>query len=132
MSSTKQPPQGSRVLAVVGSREFCDPDLVKAWVTENHGHFDWFVSGGAGGPDQWGQEAWVAARGNESHTIYLPDWNRYRKGAGFVRNQKILQAATFVACFWDGDSMGTLDDIGLAFGHVVPANVYVRFRPIQE
>jgi len=44
----------------------------------------------------------------------LPDWDKYRKSAGFIRNQQIIDACTFVLAFWDGKSKGTKDTIDKA------------------
>jgi len=38
----------------------------------------------------------------------LPDWNRYGKGAGHVRNKLIAERADLVLLAWDGTSKGTL------------------------
>ena len=63
------------------------------------------VSGGAKGVDSIG-EAWA-----KSHNIqiqqYKPDWKRYGRGAGIVRNKIMIEASDYVFIFWDGISKGT-------------------------
>ena len=39
---------------------------------------------------------------------------RLGRGAGFVRNRAIVEAANVVVAFWDGRSRGTAHTIGLA------------------
>lgn len=40
---------------------------------------------------------------------YPADWDRYDKGAGFIRNTEMAQDATHGLGFWDGSSNGTND-----------------------
>ena len=105
-------------LAVVGSRSFkynfkariealyliCDR-IEKHKITH-------LVSGGAAGPDQWGEEA--AGNYHLSQTIYKPDWETYGKSAGFRRNYDIINEANYVLIFWDKTSKGTEHDIKLS------------------
>ena len=42
------------------------------------------------------------------------DWAHLGRGAGFVRNRAIVEAADVVVAFWDGRSRGTAHTIGLA------------------
>lgn len=113
-------------LAVVGSREFPDEEMVKLWVLENHSKFTHLISGGAGGPDRWAEQAWRSVRGEEGLIIIPADWDRYKKAAGFVRNVRIVRDADFIVVFWSKLSSGSLDDIGLAIGSEKPMNFYSR------
>ncbi len=63
------------------------------------------ISGGAKGADTIAEE-WAKARGVPI-TQYKPDWKKYGRGAGIVRNKKMVLAADFVIAFWDGASKGT-------------------------
>ena len=38
---------------------------------------------------------------------YKPDWKRYSRGAGIVRNKSMVETADLVIIFWDGISNGT-------------------------
>lgn len=114
------------ILAVVGSRDFPQPDMVTKWVRENAESFTSFVSGGAEGPDDLAHRAWLETIGPGHDKIFKADWKRYGRGAGFLRNIKIIDAATFVVCFWTNHSSGTLDDLGLLFNCGKPFNLYVR------
>lgn len=63
------------------------------------------ISGGAKGVDsiaeEWGRFRKLPI---EQHK---PDWAKYGKGAGIVRNKEMVLAADFVLIFWDGESKGT-------------------------
>ena len=47
--------------------------------------------------------------------LVLPaDWNKYGKGAGFIRNKDIWDNADFGVAFWDGESKGTAHSFNIA------------------
>lgn len=101
-------------LAVVGSRTFNDYDLLKSYLDKIHERepITYIVSGGAKGADSL-SERW--ARENNIETIiFLPDWNKYKKAAGFIRNKDIINESDKVIAFWDEISKGTLSSINLA------------------
>ena|ERR1700722_254124 len=43
--------------------------------------------------------------------LFPADWKKYGKGAGFIRNQQMVDAADAAIFFWDGVSRGTSDCI---------------------
>lgn len=71
------------------------------------------ISGGASGADAFGEE-YAAAHGLPV-TQFKPDWKRYGKVAGPIRNREMLQYAlkeqAVVIAFWDESSHGTRDMI---------------------
>ena len=98
-------------VGIVGSRSFTnykkfEQVLDKYFENKN---VNMIVSGGARGVDS------MAARYAKEHKIslteYLPEWDRYGKRAGFLRNTTIVENSDLVIAFWDGRSRGTLDDI---------------------
>lgn len=105
-------------LAIIGSREFdnwnllddtlCDYFLGRddAW------RFNEIVSGGAKGADSLGAK-WAKEQ-KIKLTEFLPDWDRFGKRAGFLRNEDIVKASDFVLCFWDGVSRGTGNSLSIA------------------
>ena len=105
-------------LSVVGSRSFKDNATAMieavAIISNVIERYDitHFVSGGAAGPDKWG-EATAAGYGISS-TIYKPNWDKYGKSAGMRRNVDIINDSDIVLIFWDGKSKGTSHDIMLA------------------
>ncbi|MDD5151798.1 MAG: DUF2493 domain-containing protein [Flavobacterium sp.] len=67
------------------------------------------VSGGALGVDTIAEE--YAENINIGTDIYLPDWKKYGKSAGFIRNKDIINNSDMTIAFWDGKSKGTLNSI---------------------
>lgn len=63
------------------------------------------VSGGARGIDSCAKE--YAISHGITITEFLPEYNKYKKGAPLKRNIKIVQYADEVLAFWDGKSKGT-------------------------
>ena len=70
------------------------------------------LSGAARGADYLG-ERYAAARGLivERHPAR---WERYKRGAGHVRNEEMAELSDLVICFWDGKSRGTKSMIDCA------------------
>ena len=67
------------------------------------------VSGGAFGADKLAERY---AKEKEIETlIFLPDWKKYGKTAGFVRNTHIINNADLVVAFWDEQSKGCEDSL---------------------
>jgi len=99
------------VVAVVGSRSFGDYDLLRNTLDAIPDKTE-IVSGGAIGADELGER--YAREHNIPITIFLPDWKKYRRAAGPIRNRLIVDAADHVIAFWDGESRGTLSGINLA------------------
>ena len=101
-------------IAIIGSREFNDYSLLEETMTElSTTNFPptHIVSGGAKGADTLG-EKW-ANENNIETIIFLPDWSKYGKQAGFIRNVDIIKNSDFIVAFWDGESKGTLHSINL-------------------
>jgi hypothetical protein len=99
--------------AVIGSRSYNNKEQLNrtlSFFIKNKG--DVVVSGGAAGADKLGAE-WAIEKGFEVKE-YIPDWDKYGKGAGFRRNADIINDSDMVICFWDGISKGTANSIGLA------------------
>jgi len=70
------------------------------------------VSGGAKGADTLAEQ--FAKENNLPVKIFKPDWAKYGRGAGPVRNKQIVEYADKVIAFWDGESKGTKSSIDLA------------------
>jgi predicted Rossmann fold nucleotide-binding protein DprA/Smf involved in DNA uptake len=102
------------VVAIVGSRDYPWPENVEIavqYLCETHPGWS-LVSGGARGVDSWAALA-AMARGVEVTEI-IPDWNRFGRSAGMIRNREIIARADVVIAFWDGRSHGTKNSIDLA------------------
>jgi len=110
------------IMAVVGSRNFTDRELIYQWIAMNMP--DKIVSGGARGADSIAEE--IAFQLDIPFESYLPEWRRYGKAAAFIRNQKIVNAATELAAFFgpQGPTAGTSDAIALARLRNIPVHVF--------
>ena len=95
---------------VVGSRNFDDYEYMKSIL-------HWFeasciISGGAKGADT------LAKRYADENDIkcieFKPNWDKYGKKAGFLRNRQIVDMSDAVVAFWNGTSPGTKHTIRLA------------------
>ena len=88
-------------IAIIGSRDLHIDNLgdyLPDGVTE-------IVSGGAKGIDS-DAEAYSMVN-NLKMTVFLPDYNRYKRGAPIIRNKQIVDYSDEVIAFWDGISKGT-------------------------
>ena len=94
-------------IAIVGSRKITPPNL-EEYVSE----CDEIVSGGATGVDRYAAE--FAKKKSLILTEFLPEYERYGRGAPIVRNKKIVDYADKVIVFWDGKSKGSLSVIKYA------------------
>lgn len=99
-------------LAIIGSRSFSDYELLKENVLKSFPNVLLIVSGGAKGADKLGEK--LADELGLKTEIYLPDWARYGKGAGLVRNELIIKNSEGVIAFWDGLSKGTKKSIEIS------------------
>lgn len=97
-------------LAIAGGRDFQNYALLETIC--NQLLFDTVVSGGAKGADSLAEKyAWQYKK---KLCIFLPDWNKYGRRAGLIRNKEIVSNADGVLVFWDGKSRGTQHTINLA------------------
>ena len=116
-------------IAIVGSRNWkhmdfsCDIICDLLHGRENEENF-YIISGGAIGIDT---QAEILAKKYHIETIIIkPEWNKYGKSAGFIRNKLIINEADYIIAFWDGKSKGTKHDIDLAIESKKPIDIYIR------
>lgn len=98
-------------LAIIGSRSFSSYNDLDIAIKDLNFDLALIISGGARGADQLA-ESWANAKKIAFKAI-LPQWKKYGKGAGIVRNQLIVEEADFCLIFWDGESLGTKSTIAL-------------------
>lgn len=113
-------------VGIVGSRTFNDYELLKNTMDKLSTllKISHVVSGGANGADKMGEQ-W-AKENNIPTIIFIPDWKKYGKRAGFLRNEDIIKESDVVIAFWDGISHGTKHDIDLAKAANKPIKI-IRF-----
>ena len=97
------------VIAIVGSRDFNDYELLKAEM--NKVEIKKIVTGGAKGADQLAEN--YAREHNIPVVVFKPDWKLGRH-AGVLRNRLIVENSEAVIAFWNGQSKGMLSTINHA------------------
>lgn len=102
-------------IAIVGSRTFNDYNLLKSFIDSKLVSMELsplcIISGGAKGADSLGER--YAEEYHIEKTIFIAEWDKYGKSAGFRRNVDIIKACDVCFAFWDGQSKGTKHDIEL-------------------
>ena len=88
-------------IAVIGSRNI-EPENIGDYLPKDISEI---VSGGARGVDLKARE--YAEEHNIKLTEFLPEYNRYKRGASLKRNIQICEYADKVLAIWDGKSRGT-------------------------
>jgi len=102
-------------LIIAGSRTITDGLWVSSELDRlTHGGRDIeaVLSGGARGVDRLG-EAWAVGH-DIPVEVFLADWDRYGRSAGYRRNELMAAHADALAAFWDGTSRGTKHMIEIA------------------
>lgn len=84
-------------IAIIGGRDFQDYDRLCKVMEAIKTPINMVISGGAIGADSLGAR-WADEHGVDKE-IFLPDWERLGKRAGFLRNQQIIDAADGVLAF---------------------------------
>ena len=104
-------------VAVIGSRGLHVDDLRQYLPKETTE----IVSGGAKGIDS-DARAYAQAHGIPLKE-FLPEYQKYGRGAPLKRNLLIIEYADVVLAFWDGESRGTIYVIDHCRKMNVPVNV---------
>jgi len=103
-------------IAIVGSRSFSDYNLLKksmnSFIKDSSISITHIVSGGAKGADSLAHQ--YANENNLQMIVFKPDWKKFGKRAGIVRNSDIIENADIILAFWDGLSSGTKNSIDKA------------------
>jgi len=101
-------------LAVIGSRDFNNYKQLEIILDELKDYITitCIISGGANGADSLAEI--YAKKNNIPTEIYKPDWKKYGKGAGFIRNTTIWDNSNIGIAFWDGKSKGTAHSFNIA------------------
>lgn len=110
-------------LVVAGSRDFNDYSLLSAELDKLlAGKTNiTIVSGTARGADRLGER--YAAEHNLRIERFPAEWEKYHKGAGPIRNMKMVQSADAVIVFWDNESSGTKNIIECARKEDIPYRI---------
>lgn len=105
---------------IAGSRDITELWIVEKAIQESGFVITEVVCGGARGVDSLGRD-WAngrrtfAGKGNIVPVkMFLADWDRFGKSAGFKRNAQMAFYAAALIAVWDGESRGTMHMINLA------------------
>lgn len=109
-------------VAVIGSRGLSVADLGK-YLPEGTTEI---VSGGASGVDTSARE--YAVSHGLKLTEFLPEYNKFGRGAPLKRNITIIEYADLVLAFWDGQSHGTKFVIDNCKKRNIPVKVYMPIK----
>ena len=110
----------NKIIAVIGSRNFPSKkkvfDVLNELYLETYQYSDFhdralLVTGGAQGPDTWGEE-WAKSIGMRVEVIR--PINSVNPKNFLYRNIEILCKADEVVAFWDGKSSGTIFTVNYA------------------
>lgn len=100
---------------VGGSRSIIDKDWIFSQIEKyEYWHLASYedltlIQGGARGVDKIAKEYCK----EYNHIEIKPDWDKFGKAAGFIRNEEMIKESDEVLLLWDGESRGTKNDIAL-------------------
>ena len=90
---------------IAGSRDIVDMQVLEEALKDSKFTVTEVVCGGARGADTLGR-LWA-----EKHDIpvrmFLAQWNKYGRSAGYRRNDEMAQYGDSLIALWDGQSRGT-------------------------
>ncbi len=100
-------------LAIVGSRNYHNYEefkqhILNMLIIENLS-IEEIISGGAAGADKLAER--LAAEYQIPLKVFEPDWKKYGRAAGPLRNQQIIENCTHVIAFPSVQGKGTQDSI---------------------
>lgn len=96
-------------VAIVGSRSFDNYELLKQTIEKLDFSVTQIISGGAKGADSLAEQ--LAKEFDIPIIIHRPEWSKYGKAAGVVRNKQIIDDCEYCLVFWDQKSYGTKSSI---------------------
>jgi predicted Rossmann fold nucleotide-binding protein DprA/Smf involved in DNA uptake len=111
---------------IAGSRNITSYALVCVAVRESGFNITQVVCGGARGVDLAGK-MW-AHTNNIPVVMFIPDWAKYGRSAGLLRNRLMANNADALIAVWDGKSPGTRHMIDTA--EELKLKVYIHRVPI--
>lgn len=111
-------------IAIVGSRGFDEYEVLEESILSlfQPDQINKIISGGAIGTDTLAEQ--FSSKHNVQIEVIKPEWNKYGRAAGPIRNKEIMKAADFAIVFWDGSSKGTLNDLKICYKQGISHTVF--------
>ena len=103
---------------IAGSRSIDDKfydsikNIINTLIDNKKLKIDIIISGHATGVDKLGEK--FAAEYNIPTELYIPDWSKNGKKAGYLRNEEMANNADCLILFWDGESKGSEHTLKIA------------------
>ena len=113
---------------IAGSRTITDPLELEKAIKLSGFQIDSVLCGGSYGVDKLGF-IWANDHGVPV-TVFMPDWKKYGKSAGPIRNSEMAKAAEALILVWDGESRGSKDMLNKA--NAKGLKVYVHLVKKEE
>jgi len=109
-------------VGIVGYRNFNDYEKFKTFLLQIDLKITTIISGGCSGTDTLAEK--YANESNIPIIIHYPEWNKYGKSAGPIRNKKIVDDSEFIIAFVSSNSKGTFDTIKKAKEKSIPIQIF--------
>jgi len=125
-------------LLVCGDRQWSDYDLVESVLSRINSvsKIEYLIEGGQKGADEWAFFAVLKIRPIAKILEFLPDWKKFGKSAGQVRNQQMLDEGKpdLVVAFHDDieRSRGAKDMVDKAIKHHIPVILIKHNKKFEE
>lgn len=113
-------------LLIAGSRDFHNYNLLKQYIKPEY--VSTIISGCARGADTLAIQ--YAKEFNIPVEKYPAEWDKYGLSAGYRRNKIMVDKATAIIVFWDGESRGTKHTIDLAQAANKPLKI-VKYKEVN-
>lgn len=111
-------------ILVTGSRTWNDEGTIIKALLPYRAYGNVLVVGGAKGADTIAEDIWVGVWGLTAE-VHLPDWNRYGRSAGLVRNREMIESGVDVClAFIKDNSRGASFTAGLAIEYGIELKRY--------
>ena len=115
---------------IAGSRNITDSQHLLDAIKEVDWDISLVVSGTANGVDKLG-EYW-AIENCIPIKRFFPDWEKYKKSAGYIRNEEMARYADACLALWDGKSKGTGHMIDLAIKYNLKTFIWRTNNEVKQ
>lgn len=110
------------IYVISGSRAITDVKAVEAVLRGYIASKDLVHVGDARGVDAIAAD--FAHRYFNDVVVHKPDWDKYGKSAGPIRNQEMIDQSDVLIAIWDGKSRGTKGTIDMALKRGIETHVH--------